>query len=226
MADIGADKYLLLQHPGGDFTVRLYLEPPWYWPTLRAVGDAFDHVTSIHHAQGSVAPSWIASATLSLLVAWVYFRHKPPLGQSLPLVITAGLLLAALRGGYALFHRPYLTALYTQWLRTMDRAFEISLPFLSSTFIVAACGTWLYVNARSRWARSGAFLVILFPNWAMAVFWLGSEALINALAGQRYGLPLYAYGGGLMPLIACAVEGALTALALWRVRRLARPAPV
>jgi hypothetical protein len=58
----------------------------------------------------------------------------------------------------------------------------------------------------------------------MAAFWLGSEALLNALARRRCRFPLYAYGGGLMPLIACAVEGIPVALALWGMRRLARPA--
>jgi hypothetical protein len=61
--------------------------------------------------------------------------------------------------------------------------------------------------------------VILFPSWAIAIFWLGSEALLNVLARQRYGLPLYAYGGGLMPLIACVVEGVPIALVLWGTPR-------
>jgi hypothetical protein len=226
MTDIGKDKYLLVQHTGGDLTVRLYPRPPGYWPVLRAVADAFDHVTAIHHAQGSVALSWIASGVLCLIVTWVYVRHKPSLGQSLPMAIAAGILLVALRCGYALARRSYLTTMYTQWLRTMDKAFEIGLSFLISTFVMAACGTWLYLNARSRWSRNGAFLAILFPNWMMAVFWLGSEVLINVLARQQYGLPLYAYGAGLMPLIACALEGALVALALWGAQHLARPSSV
>jgi hypothetical protein len=226
MADIGADKYLLFTHTGGDFTVRLVRMPPWYWPALRAVTAALDHVTAIHHSQGSLAPGWIASGVLAGIVAWVYLRNKPSLARSLPLAIAAGLLLAALRGGYALARRAYLTTLYTHWLRTMDEAFEISLSFLIPTFLMAAGGAWLYLNARSRWGRSGAFLAILFPNWAFATFWLGSETLLNILARQRYGLPLYGYGGGLMPLIACAVEGIPIVLALWGARRLARPAPL
>jgi hypothetical protein len=223
MVDIGADKYLLFLHTGGDFSVRLYRMPPWYWPILRTVTDSLDHVTAIHHSQGSLALGWTASGVLALLIAWVCLRKKPALGRSLPLAIAAGLLLTALRGGYALSRRAYLTTLYAQWLRTMDEGFEISLSFLVSTFLVASGGAWLYLNARSLWARSGTFLVILFPSWATAVFWLGSEATINALARHRYGFPLYAYGGGLMPLIACAVEGTLIALALWGTRRLAGP---
>ncbi len=83
----------------------------------------------------------------------------------------------------------------------------------------------MYLNVRSRWGKSGAFLAILFPSWAIAVVWLGPEILINALARQRSLLPLYAYGGGLMPLIVCAVEGIPTALALWGAKRLARSVP-
>jgi hypothetical protein len=149
----------------------------------------------------------------------VYWRNKPPLARSLPLSVAAGLLLTALRGGYALARRAYLTTMYTHWLRTMDEAFEISLSFLTPTFLMAAGGAWLYLNARSRWGRGGAFLAVLFPSWAIAIFWLGSGALINVLARQRSLLPLYAYGAGLMPLIACVVEGIPIALALWGARR-------
>jgi hypothetical protein len=222
MADIGADKYLLFLHKGGDFTVRLYCRPPWYWPVLRTVTDALDHVTAIQHSQGSLAPGLIASGVLALIVAWVYLRNKPPLARSVPLSIAVGLLLTTLRGGYGLARQAYLTTMYTHWLRTMDEAFEISLLFLIPTLLMAAGGVWLYLNARSRWGRGGAFLAILFPNWAIAVSWLGSGALINVLARQRYGLPLYAYGGGLMPLIACVVEGIPIALALRCVRRVGR----
>jgi hypothetical protein len=222
MADIGTDKYLLFQHTGGDFAIWLYRSPPWYWPVLRAATDALDHVTVIHHSQGSRGLGWIGSGVLALLVAWVYLRDKPPLARSLPSAIALGVLLTALRGGYALARRTLLSALYAQWLRTMDEAFEISLSFLISTFLMAAGGAWLYLNTRSRRGRSSALLAILFPSWVTAVVWLGPEVLINTLARQRSLLPLYAYGGGLMPLIACAVEGIPIALALWGARRLGR----
>jgi hypothetical protein len=223
MADIGPDKYLLFLHAGGDFTVRLYRTPPWYWPVLRTVTDALDHVTVIHHAQGSLAPGWIASGVLILIVAWVYVRNRPFQTQSLHLAIGVGLLLTALRGGYALARRAYLATLYSHWLRTMDRGFELSPSFLITTFIMVTGGAWLYLQARLRWGRSGALLAILFPNWMFAAFWLGSGALINTLARQRYGLALYGYGGGLMPLIACVVEGVPVALVLWSVAAFVAP---
>jgi hypothetical protein len=65
-------------------------------------------------------------------------------------------------------------------------------------------------------------MAIVFPSWATAIVWLGLAALSNALAHQRVGLALYGYGGGLMPLIACAVESIPVALALASARRLGR----
>jgi hypothetical protein len=220
MADVGADKFLLVQHPGGGLTVRLYRRPPWYWPLVHTVTDALDHVTAIHHAEGNRVPTWIASSALLGIVAWVWLRNRARLARALPQALAVGLLLTSLRGGYALVRRAYLVDLYAQWLRTLDEGFEISVSFLIATFVTAFCGTWLYLNARSRWARGGAFLAILFPTWFMAVFWLGSVALINVLAGQRYGLPLYRYGGGLMPLIVCILEGIPITLALRGAQRL------
>jgi hypothetical protein len=223
MADIGGDKYLLFLHAGGDFTVRLHRTPPWYWPVLSTVTTALDHATVIHHAQGSLASGWIASGVLMLIVAWVYVRNRPFQARSLLRAVGVGLLLTALRGSYALARRAYLTTLYTHWLRTMDRAFELSPSVLVTTLLMATGGAWLYLNAGSRRGRGGALLAILFPNWLFGAFWLGSEVLINALARRRYGIPLYGYGGGIMPLIACAVEGIPIALALWGARRLAHP---
>jgi hypothetical protein len=222
MSDIGADKYLLFQHTGGDFAVRLYRRPPWYWPVVRTVTDAFDHVRAIHHAQGSQGLGWVASALLLVVVAWVYLRNKPRLSRSLPAAIGAGLLLTALRSGHALGRQAYLTALYAQWLRTMDEGFEISVSFTITSFLMASGGTWLYLNARSRWARKGAFMAILFPTCLMAAFWLGSVAVIDLLARREYGFPLYGYGGGLMPLIVCVVESVPIALVLWGLQRIVR----
>jgi hypothetical protein len=223
MADIGGDKYLLFLHAGGDFTVQLHRTPPWYWPLLRTVTGALDHATVIHHAQGSLIPGWIASGVLMLIVTWVAVRSKPPRARSVALAIAVGLLVTALRGSYALARRAYLTTLYTHWLRTMDRGFELSPSVLVAAFLVATGGAWLYLHARMRLGRGGALLAILFPNWMFAAFWLGSGVLINALACQRYGLLLYGYGGGIMPLIACAAEGIPIALALWSAGRLAHP---
>jgi hypothetical protein len=159
---------------------------------------------------------------LALIAGWAYLRNKPSVARSLPLAIAVGALLTALRVGYAVARRVYLTTLYAQWLRTMDQGFEINVSFVVATFLTASSAAWLYLNARSHWARSGAFLAALFPASFMAAFWLGSVALINVLARREVGLPLYGYGGGLMPLIACAVEGAPIALSLWGARRIVR----
>lgn len=157
MADIGGEKVLLLLHAGGDFTVRLHRTPPWYWPVLRTVTTALDHTAFIHHAQGSLAPGWIASGVLMLIVTWVYVRNRPFQARSLLLAVGAGLVFTALPGGYALARRAHLTILYTQWLRTMDRTFELSPSVLITTFLMSTGGAWLYLHARTRWGRDGAF---------------------------------------------------------------------
>jgi hypothetical protein len=193
---------------------------PWYWPLLRTTVDALDHVTAIHHAEGNRVPGWIASGVLLGIVVWTWLRSRARVARALSQALAIGLLLTALRGGYALARRAYLVGLYAQWMRTMDEGFEIVPWFLIQTFWMAAGGAWLHLNARSRWGRRLSLLAILFPTWFMAAFWLGSVALINVWAGQRYGLPLYRYGGGLMALIACSVESIPIVLALWGAQRL------
>jgi hypothetical protein len=222
MADVGTDKLLLFQHTGGPFAVRLYRRAPWYWPVLRTATDALDHVTVIHHSEGNRVPGWIASGLLALLVAWVYLRNRLRVARALPQALAVGLLLTVLRGGYALARRAYLVDLYAQWLRTMDKGFEVGHWFLIQTFWMAAGGAWLYLTVRSRWGRRLSLLAILVPTWFVAAFWLGLVASINLLARRQYGLPLYGYGGGLMPLVACIVECIPVSLALWGAHGLAR----
>ena len=219
MADIGPDKYLLLKPGTGSLQVRLYDEPPWHRPIVHALIASLDHVMNIQHAQGSLAVNWIASGVLLLAIVWLYLKRGARRLPSLSLPVAVGLGCVAWRGGYAMARRAVLAALYESWLRTMDLAFEINPAFVAVCFVTAVGGSWLVLADRSLWWSGVGLLGVLFPNWLIAGFWLAMTALINALAQARYGLPLYGYGGGLMPLIACAVEGVPVCLILWGSRR-------
>ena len=44
MVNIGSDKYVLLVHAGGDFSLRLQTSPPWYWVIADPLIDSLDQV--------------------------------------------------------------------------------------------------------------------------------------------------------------------------------------
>ncbi len=209
MTNVGPDKFLLFEHPGGDFSIQLFHRVPWYVRSFEPLGDAFDHSTVIYNAPGSIMPNYIMSVILLLAVGWLCLRKKRSLRSHLPAAVIVGLCLALIRGGYALLRQSKLISMYTNYMRTMDVRFEASLPFLVSTFLLAACGAWLFLNSNSRWGRGLALLGAVFPGWAVASYWLGASTFINILARRRYGAGLYGYGIGSMALITFLAELAI-----------------
>lgn len=210
MVNLGPDKYLLFVHQGGDFTVRLSTRPPWYWPVIDPVIDALDHTTILHHFEGSLFPNLLITGLTLLGTGWWSWRCRAGRGPIWPAVIT-GLGLAALHGTYALIRFDYLTLLYNNWLHTVGQSFEINPLFLISTFLLTACGTWLYLNSRSSWAKLLAVLVPALPTLFMAVFWFTVITFINTLARQKLGAPLYGSGRWVMALITGGVQTSLVA---------------
>lgn len=206
MTNIGSGKFLLFEHTGGDFTIRLSRRVPWHVRVFEPLGDALDHTAVIYHAPGSIMPNWIMAAILLLVIGWLCLRKKYSLRTHLLAAVAVGLCLALVRGGYALLRHEELVSMYTNYMRTMDVRFEASLPFLLSTFLLAACGAWIFLNVRSCLGRWLALLVAVFPGWIIALFWLGSSIFLNILAQGRYGAGLYGYGVGSMALIAFLAE--------------------
>jgi hypothetical protein len=197
IADVGDDKYLLFAHQGGDFTVRLHPEPPWYWMVADPLTDAMDHLSILYHAQGGVIPNLVGVGVPLLIVLWFLVKRRGIPQTYLPAVAT-GLSLTALRGIYVLVRLDKI--------RGIDGTFSISALALITSFLLASCGGFLFLNIRSRWRRGLAVLAATSPSWAIAAFWFGIVFLTNLLARQRFGAGLYGCGRGLMALITFALE--------------------
>ncbi len=213
--NLGADKYLLFLHPGGDFTLKLSKNPPWKQRFIVPVIHALDHTIVLYFAEGNFLPALLGSGLMLLISGWCVVRRQMDIRQYLPGAIVVGLVLTLFRGGYAVMRQEHLHALYTNRLRTMDVAFDINGWFLFSSLLVAACGAWLFFNSRSRWKKMVTALVVTFPSWMIAGFSTGIPLFINMLAKQKYGVPLYAYGQGLMALMTCMVELFLVTIILF-----------
>ena len=177
--------------------MRLYPQPPLHWVVVDPFTDALDHTSILYHAQGGVIPNLIVVGVLLPIVLWFLLKRRGTPWTYLPAVAT-GLSLTALRGICALVR--------TDHIRAIDGAFSISALCLITSFLLAGCGGFLFLNNRSRWGRGLAVVAATFPSGAIAAFWFGVVTLMNLLARQRFGAGLYGYGRGFMALITFVFE--------------------
>jgi len=97
---------------------------------------------------------------------------------------------------------------------------------LAATFLLAGCGAFLFLHARSWWARGIALLVATFSAWAPLVFIVVFLGLINVFFFRpELGADLYNYHLGLLALGAFVFELALVGATVFLLRRwVGRPA--
>jgi hypothetical protein len=196
MVDIQDDKYVLFAHQGGDFVLRLRKSPPWYWVAGDLLTDALDGTLLYVPQTGGDIVSLVAAAMALLPVAWLLLKKQIPARRLVPAVLT-GFGFAALHGLYALARLDRLTI--------TSKSVEFSFLSLISTFLLVACGAFLFLNARSWRGKAVAVIVASWSALAPAVFTLGVLAISNNLLFRpRLGAGLWNYSLGLQPLIALA----------------------
>jgi len=196
--DINADKYILFNHKGGDFTVRLHKNTPWHWSVLDPFTDALDHVFLYHlHTQGSSFFLFITAIVL-IPVAWFALRKKVNTKTILPSIVT-GVCFSIFIGFYALARLDHATI--------TTKMIHFSPLSVLEIFLLTACGAFLFLNSRSLLVKVGAILMATFPTWAIAAFWMGGIAIVNIFGSRpRMGVNLYNYAPGIMPIIAFIFE--------------------
>ena len=214
MVDIGPDKFLLLDHGGGDVTIALRPRAPLLWQLIEPLADAPLHMTLVTHAPGSLAPNLALLVIVWLAVGWVVLRRGIPLQKHLWPALCASCLLTAARGLYALLCRDQLAALYAGYLGTQSIHFVTSPWVLLSGLFLTTGGIWLLYAAKRVIGRALALWMATAPLSLIVPLWFGASGLPNLLARQRYGGPLYGYAMGSMALIAWALEALLLILVL------------
>jgi len=225
MAALGADLYLLIDHPGGPLELTLYRRVPWAWRLWEPLVDALDHATVLQHIQGNLVPSLLLAALTAILVAWRVWRGGFPLRERAIPALAVGLTLTVARAAYGLGRQATLASLFEGYVRTLDVAYNVQPPILVATLVMASGGTWLGLHARRWFGRAMAAMLALAPGTLMAPFWAAISLTVNVMARQQYGAPLYGYGMAVMLATATLAEaalgaGALCVVAHWRGGRL------
>jgi hypothetical protein len=191
MVDIGADKYILQAHPGGELALRLQARPPWYWYPLDVLLDSLDH-TFIFTQQSGGDRVALAFAGLPLLwLAWQALRKRVA-PRKLRLALVWGAAFAALQALYVLLRLQQVTI--------TSKAVVFSPLSIAAAFLLASAGALLYFQARSPWGKLAGMLVVTFPSWSAMAFGLLAIAAFNLLAAQaELGVALYNDSIGLLP---------------------------
>jgi hypothetical protein len=209
--DFRGDRYVLFDHAGGDFTIRMRRVEPFLWSARDAVTDALDHAFVYLPTTGGDLFLLVVTASV-LFVTVVFTVRSRGAVDGFYAALIVGVCVGAWRGLYALLR--------------IERAAVVSTPvqvephFVIASLILAGCGALLYFNVRSRLWKMGTVLVMTIPVWPAALAWASGITYVN-LAGAipSLGMPIYNYALSIMPATAFAVECAAVLLLLRVVSR-------
>lgn len=206
MVNIGADKYLLLQHPGGSLTLHLRSCAPNFWLAKDVILDSLDHTFLFSPQSGG---DFIALAFSVIPLTWsIRLLVKKRAGRrAFYSALFFGLAAAALCAAYAYFRLDHLTII--------SKTVVFSPPGLAAAFLLSACSALIYTCARRFIEKAAALLVVTFLSWAPTLFGLLVLAGINWLYSRsQIGAGVYNYSLGLVSLPAFLLSLALAVLAL------------
>jgi hypothetical protein len=212
MVNSGDDKFILFEHQGGDFRLRLQANPSWVWVVGDVLADSLDTTYLFFHEHGSDVIMLVAGILTLLPAAWLLLRKKASLRSLVPALLT-GLGFAVLHGLYAWARLERLTI--------TSKIVGFKPLSLISTFLLAGCGAFLFLNARSWRGRVVAVLVAALSALLPAALQFGLFFIANNLAPRgMFDVGLWNASLGTQPLIVLAFECILFGLVFFGLNRM------
>jgi hypothetical protein len=201
MVNIGEDKYVLLQHAGGDFTLVLRQAPPWYWLVLDYFSDSLDHVfLYLDQTGGDVVGLFLGG--LAWLTILSLLRRVGGGGLKLVASALSGAVFAALHASYGLARLGDVTI--------TSKIVQFGLLSLVGTFLVTGAGAFLFLSSRSWRARALAVALGTMPVWVAVFFSFAVISAVNVFVFRpKLGTAAYNYALALLPIGALIVESIL-----------------
>jgi hypothetical protein len=178
MTTIGADRFLLVEHGGGDLTIVLRPAPPIGWRSRDLVVDALDNLlvamADRRHAGDLMG---MALAGLAAAVAGARMRRRRAVGPLLPAAVI-GAAAGGLHAGYGFLRQGALL--------TTSKSIVFSPLAAVATGVLVACGALFYLTATSWRGRvAGVFTATL-------VGWIGAAILFVQRVGVSLAAAYYA----------------------------------
>ena len=211
MIDIGQDKFVLLEHQGGDFSLHLRARPPWLRVAADLVLDALDGTLLFLQDNGGSLLLLGAGVVALGIAAALLLRRRASAGALLPAALT-GLAFATLHGLYALARMDRLSV--------TSKGVEFSLLAPASTFVLAGCGAFFFLRAASWRGRAAAVALATLGALAPAGFLLLVLGVADdVIMGQHLGVGLWNCRLGLQPLLVAVLGSAIVGPVFHLVRK-------
>ena len=209
MVNIQQDKFILLVHDGGDLTLHLHSNAPWYWFIGDLLLDSLDH-TLIFSQQTSGDLLALAFAIVPILWVSRQLVKKRLSYSKIRLAIAIGIGASLLQGAYVLVRLDQITI--------TSKTVVFSPLSILSVFLLSTCGAIIFFHARSWLGRVLGLLVATSISWSVLTFGLLMIAAINLLGFiPEYGTALYNYSLGLLPVSAFLFTFILYGLVFWYI---------
>jgi hypothetical protein len=205
MMDLQNDKLILLLHEGGDLTLELWEQTPWFWLPVDILFDSLDH-TFLFSQQSSGDILSLVFAMIPLCWAGWHLVKRHFTRQQIMPALALGIAVSVLQGMYVLARLDNVTII--------SKDITFSPLSLIATFILSACGALIFFHAQSWKGRFAALAVMTFSSWAPMLFGISAAAVINAFSISRLGTPIYNYSLGLLSVSSFVVSFILSWLAL------------
>lgn len=218
---LNSDQYILFQHKGGDFTIRLAETPPWGWGPAHLLLFALDEITLFMPLNGGDWIIFILGCLGTAAAVLRFFKLRRQNAAPAPQVMLNCLGVAfgtiLVLGVYAKLREPYFAG------NSKPVAFELNWLWLGGVFLLACSGSGLFMMARKWIGKFAALLVIAAPALFPVLFGLVGVEMTNLLIRQQIGVSiysshLYAISGAAAGLWLVIV----LAILLWMGRRVER----
>lgn len=216
MVNIRDDKFILLVHKGGDLTLRMRLQAPWYWFPADVLLDSLDDTFIFMQQTGGDILAMVFAVIPLLWIGWQALKKRLN-RQKILLALSFGIGAATLQGIYVLARLDQITI--------TSKTVVFSPLSILAAFVLSTCGTLIYFHARSWKGKAVALLVTTFISWSGMVFVLVVLAAFNTFAFMpALGTDLYNYSISMLSANAFLATLALSGLVLWLISSKKPPA--
>lgn len=204
-------KYLLIDHPGGDLTLKFSDKPPIGWSAADLVLDSIDHTLLFgQDHQGDVLDLFFSIIPGVWLVVMLVKRKISR--AALITGVLVGLAFTVLYGFYAVLRLDQISI--------TTKMVEFKPLSLAGLFLTTGMGAVIYMQSRRLIGKVLGAVAATFSTWALALFTFGINFAVNMAFNQRYGHPaLNNFASATLGLIAFLVELAVLGGLIYAVRR-------
>jgi len=197
MVDIQNDKYILFKHNGGQVTIQLNQDAPWYRSFFHIITSSLDYTYLFLSDTNGQVLFLIIAVVFVILAARKALRKKPS-NYIYLIAIFMGIAVMILKFGYVLYRID----------RTMIISKELNVGllsiFLSSIFI--AVGYIFFQLSRTKFGQLLSIMISTFQVWAPTIFWFLFIFLVNSASVRRFDFSIYNYSPVLLPLFTFVFE--------------------